>query len=130
MFHHEHDLIILFLKVEKNSLIQGSPYFTPLRFTIRQYNDILEKTTATSKIKGPDAFRMILAKLEEQFNALPLVDLEADYRKESYSEKFPREAKFAGGEIDSKYPVTSVPFLIFNVGIETTVVFIILPKCP
>ena len=94
---------------EKNALIQGSPYFTPLRFTIRQYNDILEKTTATSKIKGPDAFRMILAKLEEQFNALPLVDLEADYRKESYSEKFPREAKFAGGEIDSKYPVTSVP---------------------
>ncbi len=93
---------------ERNALIEPSPYFTPLRFTDRQRLDVLEQTKPTDNIKYWNQFTTQLFKLEEQLNALPLVDIPINSRKKGYSEELPRLKKFTGGLIDSKFPVTDV----------------------
>ena len=90
---------------EKNNLISGTAYFTPLRLTDKQLNDAITKTS--QQTMGFNEFRTRLARLEQQFMSLPLLDLEESYRKESYSEEFPeREQKVEGGLIKGE----EVPF--------------------
>tara|TARA_R110002020_G_scaffold431932_1_gene642007 strand:- start:819 stop:5510 length:4692 start_codon:yes stop_codon:yes gene_type:complete len=94
---------------EKNELISGSPYFTPLRFSARQINDLLTKATPTKTLPYFDIFRTQLFKLEEQYLALPLVELPSAAKKQEHTEEFPkRNQKFTGGLISEDYPVTDV----------------------
>ena len=90
---------------EINNLIEGSGYFTPLQFSSRQLNNAIKKSSQESM--SFNEFRMRLAKLEQQFMHLPLLEFKEADKKESYSEEFPeREQKVEGGLIKGE----EVPF--------------------
>lgn len=91
---------------ERNSLVSGSAYFIPLRLSNTQLKNVITQTS--QQTMGFNEFRTRLSRLEQQFMDLPLLDLEKPYRKESYTEEFPRLKKFTGGLIDPKFPVTDV----------------------
>jgi hypothetical protein len=94
---------------ELNALKGGDLYFDPLKLKAYQLTDIMDKVSSTTNIPDFESFQIQLYKIQEQFSALPLLELPEAAQKLNTKTDFPeREQKFTGGLIDPKFPVSDV----------------------